>query len=52
MNLLITAFIIATAALALACELNPPAAADSQSTVVSQSSGAQQSKSVQQHKRS
>jgi hypothetical protein len=46
------AFIIAAAAPALACEWNKSAGMDSQSTVASQSGGAQQSKPVQQHKRS
>jgi hypothetical protein len=46
------ALIIAITAPAFACEWNKSAGADSQSTVASQSSGAQQSKPVQQHKRS
>ena len=46
------ALIAAITAPALACEWNKSAGADSQSTVASQSSGAQQSKPVQQHKRS
>ena len=41
------AFIIAAAAPALACEWNKSAGADSQSTVASQSGGAQHSKPVQ-----
>ena len=54
MNLLIAAatLIFAAAAPALACEWNKSAGADSQSTVASQSSGAQQSKPVQPHRRS
>jgi hypothetical protein len=54
MNRLIAAavFIIAAAAPALACEWNKSAGADSQSTVASQSGGAQQSKPLQQHRRS
>jgi hypothetical protein len=46
------ALIVAFTAPALACDWNKSAGADSQSTVASQSSGAQQSKPVQQHKRS
>ena len=42
-------FVVATAAPALACELNQSAAAGSQSTAASQ---AQQSKPVHQHNRS
>ena len=54
MNLLIAAaaLIFAAAAPALACEWNQSAGADSQSTVASQSSGAQQSKPMHQHRRS
>ena len=40
-------FIVAAAAPALACEWNKSAGADSQSTVSSQSGGAQHSKPVQ-----
>ena len=46
------ALIAAITAPTLACEWNKSAGADSQSTVAAQSSGAQQSKPVQQHKRS
>jgi hypothetical protein len=46
------ALIAAVTTSVLACEWNKSAGADSQSTVASQSSGAQQSKPVQQHKRS
>ena len=46
------ALVIAITAPAFACEWNKSAGADSQSTVASQSSGAQHSKPVQQHKRS
>jgi hypothetical protein len=54
MNRLIAAavFIIAAAAPALACEWNKSAGADSQSTIASQSGGAQQSKPLHQHRRS
>jgi hypothetical protein len=46
------ALIAAITAPAFACEWNKSAGADSQSTVAAQSNGAQQSKPVQQHKRS
>jgi hypothetical protein len=46
------AFIAAVATPALACEWNQSAGAGSQSTVASQSGGAQQSKPVQRHTRS
>jgi hypothetical protein len=48
----VAALILAITAPTFACEWNKSAGADSQSTVASQSSRAQQSKPVQQHKRS